>query len=151
LLRPLVVSWGWQALDPGPSPFQDYFTWTGTDDPSAYLSVPAAIAFQAEHDWPRVRAACHELAVAARERIAALTSLPPVCPATADCWAQMCVAPLPTAGLSRDELKRRLWKDYAVEVPIVEWQDQRFVRVSVQAYNSPRDVDRLLDGLIHLL
>ncbi|HEY7356456.1 MAG TPA: aminotransferase class V-fold PLP-dependent enzyme, partial [Ktedonobacterales bacterium] len=54
LLHPLVVSWGWQARSPGPSPFQDYFGWTGTSDPAAYLSVPAAIAFQARHDWPRV-------------------------------------------------------------------------------------------------
>jgi isopenicillin-N epimerase len=150
-LRPLVVSWGRQALDPGPSPFQDYFSWTGTDDSSAYLSVPAAIAFQAEHDWPRVPAACHELAAEALAGIAALTGLPPICPETATWWAQMCAAPLPTVGPSSEELKRRLWDDYAVEVPIVEWQGQRFVRISIQAYNSARDVDRLLEGLTHLL
>ena len=28
LLRPLAVSWGWEAERPGPSPFQDYFEWT---------------------------------------------------------------------------------------------------------------------------
>src|SRR5260221_8929116 len=44
LLQPLVVSWGWQARKPGPSPFLDYFEWIGTDDPAAFLSVPAAIA-----------------------------------------------------------------------------------------------------------
>jgi isopenicillin-N epimerase len=159
LLRPLVVSWGWEALDPTPSSFQDFFWWIGTDDPSAYLSVAAAIAFQAEHDWPRVRAACHRLAAEARARIASLTGLPPMSPEstmesgeeTHDWWAQMCIAPLPTTGLPAKELQRRLWDDYAVEVPIVEWQGHRFVRVSIQAYNSPRDVDRLLDGLAHLL
>ncbi len=36
-------------------------------------------------------------------------------------------------------------------MPIVAWQDRFFVRVSIQAYNSPRDVDRLLDGLARLL
>ncbi|HEV2239161.1 MAG TPA: aminotransferase class V-fold PLP-dependent enzyme, partial [Ktedonobacterales bacterium] len=55
LLRPLAVSWGWEAITPGPSRYQDYFEWTGTDDPAAYLSVPAAIEFQRRHDWPRVR------------------------------------------------------------------------------------------------
>ena len=51
-----MVSWGWQARDPGPSRFVDEQERQGTRDLAAYLSVPAAIEFQAEHDWPRVRA-----------------------------------------------------------------------------------------------
>lgn len=152
LLQPLIVSWGWQAREPGPSLFQDYFGWVGTDDPAAYLSVPDAIAFQAEHRWPEVRAACHVLANEARESLAALTNLPQICPGTADWWVQMCAVPLPnTESLPAKELQRRLWDEYAVEVPIVEWQGWRFVRVSIQAYNSPHDVARLLDGLAHFL
>ena len=152
LLQPLVVSWGWQAREPGPSPFQDYFRWIGTDDPAAYLSVPAAIEFQERHDWPRVRADCHQLAREARERLAALTGLPQICPDSAEWWGQMCAVPLPTqAELTAEALKRELWERQRVEVPIVEWQDHRFVRVSIQAYNSPRDVDRLVAGLSRFL
>ncbi len=148
LLQPLVVSWGWRAEEPGVSPFQDYFGWTGTDDPAAYLSVPAAIAFQQQHDWPTVRAACHTLAAQARERIAALTGLPPFCPDAPQWWAQMCVAPLPEGdGATR---KRRLWDEYQIEVPIVTWEGWQFVRVSIQAYNSQRDVDRLITALAEL-
>ena len=54
--------------------------WQGTRDPAAHLSVPAAIRFQAEHDWPRVRAECHELLREARRRIEELTGLPGICP-----------------------------------------------------------------------
>jgi isopenicillin-N epimerase len=151
LLYPLVVSWGWQARDPGPSPFQDYFEWIGTDDPAAYLSIPAAIAFEAEYEWPRVRAACHELAAEARQRIGALTDLAPMCPDTTDWWVQMCAIPLPVGGLPAEELKRRLYDDFQVEVPIVEWAGWRFVRVSIQAYNTRRDVDRLIAALRALL
>lgn len=152
LLEPLVVSWGWRARQPGPSPFQDYFEWTGTDDPAAYLSVPTAIAFQGQHDWPAVRAACHRLATEARERIAALTGLPHICPDTPGWWAQMFAAPLPLHDAAAAEtLKRRLWEEYQVEAPITEWRDQFLVRVSVQAYNSARDIDRLLAGLAQLL
>jgi isopenicillin-N epimerase len=64
----------------------------------------------------------------------------------------MCTVPLPIADTAEAEnLQRRLWEEEGVEVPIVAWQDRFFVRVSVQAYNSPRDVDRLLDGLARLL
>jgi isopenicillin-N epimerase len=152
LLQPLIVSWGWQARDPGLSPFQDYFSWIGTDDPSAYLSVAAAIQFQQEHDWPRVRKACHELARRARERIGELTGLPQVCPDSPEWWAQMCSVPLPSRKeIPAKTLHQRLWEDFQVEVPIVEWQGQCFVRVSIQAYNSTQDVDRLLIGLAHCL
>jgi isopenicillin-N epimerase len=152
LLQPLVVSWGWQAEEPGPSLFQEYFEWTGTADPAAYLSVPAAIAFQEEHDWRQVRAGCHALAAQARERVAALTGLEQICPDSLEWWGQMCTLPLPISdGAAGDALKRRLWEEYQVEVPIVEWQGRFFVRVSIQAYNSASDVDRLLDGLAHLL
>ncbi len=152
LLRPLVVSWGWEPREPGPSPFHDLFDWVGTDDPSAYLSVPAAIDFQAQFDWPRVRNACHALLREARERVGALTGLEQISPESREWWGQMCAIPLPADHpLTAEELQRRLWDDYQVEVPIPEWQERRFVRVSIQAYNSARDVDRLLDGLSHLL
>ncbi len=152
LLHPLVVSWGWEAEKPGPSPFQDYFEWTGTTDPAAYLSVPAAIAFQAQHDWPQVRAAAHALAGLARARVAALTGLGQISPDSTEWWGQMCALPLPIASHEAGEaLKRRLWDEYQIEVPIVNWQDRFFVRVSIQAYNSPADVDRLIEALAALL
>lgn len=152
LLQPLVVSWGWEPRKPGPSPFIDLFDWIGTDDPAAYLSVPAAVAYQAENDWPDVRAACHALAREARERIGALTGLPHICPDSPEWWAQMFAAPLPAeTGISAEELQRRLRDEFQVEVPITEWQGRRFVRVSIQAYNSAADVERLLQGLRSLL
>jgi isopenicillin-N epimerase len=151
MLQPLVVSWGWRAIVPGPSPFQDYFGWTGTSDPAPYLSAPAAITLQRENDWPSVRAQCHALGLAASQRIAALTGLPPISPDTPDWWMQMRAIPLPRTETPAQEIQRRLWDDYQIEVPIVDWQEHRFVRVSIQAYNTPRDVDRLVDALAAIL
>lgn len=148
-LDPLVISWGWKAERPGHSPFVDHFEWTGTDDPSAYLSVPAAIAFQREHRWPRVRAACHALARDARERVAALTGLPPIAPDSPDWWMQMCVLPLPPTDATA--LKARLWDDYQVEIPSLAFQGRNYVRISIQAYNDQEDVDRLVTGLKEVL
>lgn len=152
LLHPLVVSWGWEAREPGPSPFQDYFEWVGTDDPSAYLSVPAAIEFQARHDWPSVRAACHQLVRETRQRVGDMTGLPQISPDGDDWFGQMAAMPLPMReGVTVETLKDALWERNGVEVPITDWQGQRFVRVSIQAYNSAADVERLMEGLHALL
>ncbi len=152
LLKPLVVSWGWEPREPGPSPFIDFFDWIGTDDPSAYLSLPTAIAYQRDHAWPEARTACHKLARTAQAQIAAITGLQPISPEAPAWWSQMCVAPLPiNEKLSAKELQRHLWEEFQVEVPITDWQGRRFVRVSIQAYNSVADVERLLDGLQHFI
>jgi isopenicillin-N epimerase len=152
LLSPLVVSWGYEARRPSDSRFQDLFGWIGTDDPAAYLSVPAAIAFQVEHNWPSVRAAAHELVRRTRARIAALTGLPQIAPDSTEWWMQMCAMPIPLpAGTSAETFQARLWDDFQVEVPITEAGPWRFVRVSIQAYNSAADVDRLVEGLSQLL
>jgi isopenicillin-N epimerase len=99
-----------------------------------------------------VRAACHRLAAEACQRIAALTGLPQIAPDSPEWFAQMCVAPLPIADdVAMEEAKRRLWDEYQVEVPLVSWNSRRFVRVSIQAYNSHRDVDRWVEGLAALL
>lgn len=149
LLSPLVVSWGWEAEAPGASPFVDHFGWTGTADPAAYLSVPAAIAFQAANDWPAVRAACRDLLAAARRRVAELAGQGQICPDGPEWWAQLAAVPLPSCDPAA--LKARLWEEYGVEVPVVVWGGRPMVRVSVQAYNGPADVDRLVEGLGALL
>ncbi len=55
LVEPLVVSWGYESDNPGPSTFIDYNQWTGTRDIASFLSVPAAIQFQKTHHWDRVQ------------------------------------------------------------------------------------------------
>lgn len=148
-LDPLVVSWGYDA-DPGfrsGHRFIDYHEWQGTRDLSAFLAVPAAIQFMADNHWDQVRAACHQLAVETRQKIDQLTGLEPVC--TEDWLGQMFAARLPPVEIQN--LKERLYAEHRIEVPIMEWQGQPFIRVSIQAYNTPEDVDALMEGLAALL
>lgn len=145
LLEPLIISWGYKSDHPGPSLFLDHFEWQGTEDPAAYLSVPTAIAFQREHDWARVRTACHLIARDARERIGALTGLPQLAPDSPEWWQQMCTIPLPP--VEGEQIHDRLWNDYKIEIPAHLGPDGGRVRVSIQAYNSPKDVDRLVGAL----
>ncbi len=145
LLEPLIVSWGWQSEMPGPSPFVDQHEWQGTRDLAAFLSVPAAIQFQQENDWDQVRKVCHTLTVEAESRICALTSLPSLY--YDDTWfAQMSSARLP-AQTDVVTLKSRLYEDFHVEVPLMEWNDDKLIRISVQGYNTHEEVDLLLQAL----
>jgi isopenicillin-N epimerase len=149
LLEPLVVSWGWQSETPGPSRFVDEHQWQGTRDVSAYLAVPAAIEFMAEHRWDAVRPACHALVRHARRAIAELTGLEPICPDAPEWYAQMATMPLPPCDAQA--LMRRLYEEYRVEAPIITWGGRQFIRVSIQGYNTGDDVEALRAGLKALL
>jgi len=149
LVEPLVVSWGWQARDPGPSRFIDEQTRQATRDPAAYLAVPDAIAYQAERDWPRLRAECHELVRRARDGIAGLTGLPPLTDDSPVWFTQMATLPLPPCDPA--VLAARLRDEFRIEIPISTWQDRHFIRISVQGYNTRADVDALLRALAVLL
>jgi isopenicillin-N epimerase len=145
LLKPLVVSWGYKAEVPGPSQFVDHHEWWGTRDLAAFLSVPDAIKFQEEHDWYKVRTACHDLAQEAEERIRASTGLPSLYPD--DTWfCQFAAAPLPEST-DMQKLKTWLYARHRIEVPIIDWQGCKFVRVSIQGYNTHREVDVLVHAI----
>ncbi|NJN19180.1 MAG: aminotransferase class V-fold PLP-dependent enzyme [Oscillochloris sp.] len=149
LIDPLVVSWGYESRRPGASPFVDYFAWTGTADPAAYLSIPAAIAFQQQHDWAQVRTACRALLAEARTRITALSDQEAVCPDDPGWWQQLAIAPLPRCDA--EVLKQELYNRHQVEVPIIDWGGRQFVRISVQGYNTPDEIDRLEHGIRQLV
>ena len=151
LINPFVVSWG---TNPTPdmatgSRFVDILQWTGTKDPAAALTVPAAIQFMQDHDWDNVRCECHMLLRQAIERICDLIKLPLLYPLDSDFYSQMGIAPLPKSDLVT--LKTRLYDEYHVEVPLSQWQDRQFIRISIQGYNTQEDVEVLMGALKVLL
>jgi isopenicillin-N epimerase len=151
MIDPLVVSWGY---NPTPetttgSRFIDVLQWTGTKDPTAALTVPMAIEFMQEHNWNEVRLECHNLLRQGVERICDLTNMPPLYPLDSDFYGQMGIAPLPLSNVP--VLKRRLYDEYKIEVPLIQWQNKQFIRISVQGYNSQSDIDALLNALKILL
>jgi len=151
LINPLVVSWGY---NPTPetttgSRFIDILQWTGTKDPTAALTVPTALQFMKDHQWESVRCQCHLLLRQALERICDLTRLAPLYPLDSDFYSQMGIAPLPRSDLVI--LKSRLYDEYKIEIPLTEWQDRQFIRISIQGYNSQDDVDALVTALKILL
>ena len=151
LIEPLIVSWGYQ---PTPeiatgSRFIDLLQWTGTKDPTAALTIPNAIQFMKDHNWDSIRGECRQLLRQAIERICDLTQLPPLYPLDSDFYGQMGIAPLPNCDVVI--LKSRLYDEYKIEVPLTQWGDRQFIRVSIQGYNTQEDVDTLVRALEVLL
>jgi isopenicillin-N epimerase len=137
VLEPLIMSWDWE----GETEFAARHGWQGTRDPAAFLAVPDAIDFQAEHDWETVRRRCHELATVAQHGVAEFAGVkPPPGP-----FMQMSSAQLPPCD--PDEVQRRLLEDHAIEVPCREWEGYPLIRISCQAYNDEQDVERLFEAL----
>jgi isopenicillin-N epimerase len=152
LVEPLIVSWGYHATSQTTrgSQFLDYLGWTGTVDPAACLSVPAAIEFMQEQHWDQVRQECHSLLWSTLQRICVLVQMEPLYPLDSDLYHQMGIAPLP-ASTDIATLKTRLYAEQRVEVPFIDWNGRKFVRISVQGYNTREDLDALCVGLQNLL
>lgn len=144
------------------TPFQALFDWTGTDDVTAALSVPAAIAAvggMLEGGWRAVMAHNHALALQARQvlrdALGAYRPDPgPLCPDSM--IGSLAAVPLPpapafrpAAPLDMDPLQQRLRTIHRIEVPIVHWpgDGHRLVRVSAQLYNDIDQYHRLAAAL----
>jgi isopenicillin-N epimerase len=150
LVKPLIVSWGYESETPSQSKFVDEHEWQGTRDIAAFLTVPQAIAYQQEQDWVKVRSACHQLAVEAWYRIHDVTKMNPL-HADPEIWfAQMAVASLPV-DTDIVSLKQKLYDDYKIEIPVIAWDEKKLIRLSVQGYNTKRDIKHLLCALKKLL
>lgn len=141
-IEPLIISWGWH--DDGS--FVAKNQKQGTRDPAAYLSVPAAIKFQRDHEWDAVRERCRLMVIEARQRLAILLHQPMIAP---ESWlGQMFTMPIPPCDA--EAVKIRLYDDYGVEVPVVRWKNGEGLRVSIQGYNTRDDLERLYRALAEI-
>jgi isopenicillin-N epimerase len=80
-VRPLAISHGANDPDPTRSAFRKEFDWTGTDDPTPWLAIPAALDLVGgllPGGWPAVMAANRSLALRGRDALlAALAGIEP--------------------------------------------------------------------------
>ena len=138
LLEPLAVSWDWPAGE-----WAERFRWTGTHDPSSHLAVPAAIDFQAAHDWDAVRSRCHDLAARAARELSDL-GMEPLAASDGE-FVQMVAVRLPPCDA--EALTVRLFRERRIEVLAQTWQGSPILRVSFQGYNDESDLDALVTAL----
>lgn len=150
-LMPTTISHGANSKRKDLSRFRLLFDWTGTADPSAALSVPAALAFLpslAREGWPGIMAANRALALRARDILCETLGLD--APAPEGMLGSLAAVVLPGAPADAtdgqiDPLQESLWQEERIEVPVFPWGDpaMRILRVSVQIYNSSQEYERL--------
>jgi isopenicillin-N epimerase len=157
---PTVISHGWnRVFRPSASRLHALFDWAGTSDPTAWLSVPDAIATVGgllPGGWPEVMARNHELALAARDLLSAALGV--AAPAPDEMIGAMAALPLPESSpagrailsdwADEDPLGDRL-RRRGIEVPVMPWPapPRRLLRVSAQLYNRLEDYERLAEAV----
>jgi isopenicillin-N epimerase len=146
-VKPVVVSWGKDGDDPSPSEFIQNFQWQGTRDMSAFLTIPTAINFYIKEIRP-YQESCKKIIQDTYSEFPSVLNTEPIS-AGREWLAQLVAHPLPKNIPSN--LKKRLWEEYQIEIPVFEWSGQEFVRVSIQVYNTQKDVDLLMSALRSLI
>jgi len=148
LIDPLVVSWGWGENCPyeNDSQFLAVLEWTGTIDPAAYLSVPAAIEFQDKNHWKDVREKCRVLLIETLTKIEEMTGMPSIYRDNPENPIQLGAAELPP-GYPCAQLQSWLYEEYKIEIPVIDWEGRWFIRPSIQGYNTREELELLVEAV----
>ena len=145
-MESLIISWGWgKSGTISPSTFIERNEWQGTRDIAPFLSVPAAIEFQAANNWDERRKQCHALLSELRTRARELTGFEPLSPDDSSWFSQMMTFEIPVEDAQA--FTRGLYDNYQIEIPGVGWGGRSFLRCSFQVYNDQDDLNTLMNAL----
>jgi isopenicillin-N epimerase len=156
-LQPLQVSWGWypttQTLDErdefGSTPRIRRLEFEGTRDLCPWLAVPAAIDFQSQIGFERIRERMRALVHHVRRSLTGLIGLIPATPESSELSGAMMAFELP-GGIDPVRLRAGLW-ERLIELPVVERPDRLLIRTSTHFYNTTDEIDRLAEALTDVL
>ena len=155
-VRPTSISHGATSDRRDRSRYLIEFDWTGTDDPTAILSVPESLRVMAslvDGGWPEIRRRNRVLALQARDIL--IEALGIEKPAPDEMIGSMAAVPIPDSPydthslFGNDPVQDILFDKYRIEVPVMLWpkHPKRVLRVSAQLYNEPAEYERLADAL----
>lgn len=154
-IRPLTISHGTNSPRTDKTRFQLEFDWTGTDDPTAYMCVPEAIAFMGSllpGGWTELMQQNHQLVLQGRQLLCEALEVQP--PSPEEMIGSMAVVPLPTTWEKRDfmSIHDELFDKFGIEVQLIPWPEKPrlLVRISAQIYNTLEQYEylaKVLKGL----
>ncbi|MFI5380779.1 MAG: aminotransferase class V-fold PLP-dependent enzyme [Tepidisphaerales bacterium] len=125
--------------------FTREFAWQGTRDLSAWFAIPAAIDFLAQFGHDAVRRHNFELCRWAHELLCTRLAVEPISPLDGRLLGSIATVRLPARrdGSHWPDFQQRLYDEHRIEVPLVWWNEQAFVRTSSHIYNRPEEYERL--------
>jgi isopenicillin-N epimerase len=156
-LHPAVISHGYNSQRPRKRWLEE-IDWQGTDDPTPWLCVPAALRFVGslvEGGWPAVRARNRALALRGREILCTALDVP--VPAPESMIGTLAAVPLwdgdgapPSSALYADPLQVALLDEDRIQVPMPPWPGppKRLVRISAHLYNRVEEYEALAAALV---
>jgi isopenicillin-N epimerase len=145
LFDPLVVSWGYNALFPSHSQFLDYHQLQGTRDFSAFLTIPDAIQFMKENNWPRVAKHYQQMVQDNAPAFCELLDAKPIAPVNDDFILQLYSAEIKTK--EPEKLHDHFFNEYKIQIPVMRQNDKVYLRYSLNALNTQADLDKLFDAV----
>jgi isopenicillin-N epimerase len=125
------------------------FDWTGTKNPVPYLAINKAIDFHRSLDSSKLMSYIHDLAIEARHMIADELKIEILIP-------ERLIGSLIALQMPGDyqidhqltaALRKRLFEDYKIEMPFIEFDGKLFFRFSAQVFNEMDDYKKLLTAL----
>ena len=156
-IDPLVISWGWESETPSSSKFLDYHQYQGTNDVSAYLTIPTILDFFKKHHWFEIQNKCHELVLEAKNMLHDYNQDFYSTTNNENHFGQMLsfkinqnskllneVTIKPSKIL---EIQTTILNHSNIRIPIIVWENQVFTRISIQAYNTIDDVKAMIQML----
>ena len=154
---PLVISHGAGYGSTGDERFRDMFDWTGTADPTPFLSVPTAIEVvggMLDGGWPAIRDRNQRVALHMRDRLEEAFGLIPTAPP--DLTGSMVSFVLPArwrgSSVPREAAREFQWRlndEFGVVVGAAprRYSDDVFLRVSAHLHTGEDTVERLVSAL----
>ncbi len=137
-----------------------FYEFEGTRNYCPWLTVPAALAFQEKIGFGEIRVRNESLVKYVRALLGDELGLEVNTPRHEELHGFMTAfwvvggrgqESCPQRAVRAVELRKGLWEQFRVEVPVVERPDGLLVRASTHFYNTEAEIDRLAAALQALL
>ncbi len=127
------------------------FDWQGTRDVSAWLAAADAVRLGETVGWKRIRNHNHALVTWMHSTLVEQLGVEPLSPIDGSMLGSMATVMLPRICPQNSDdclvLRDTIYEQFALEVPIFEFQGKGMLRVSAQLYSKKVDIDLLLKAL----
>ena len=134
----------------GESPYATLFSWEGTKDYAAFLSMPSALTFRATYGEENIMSYTRNLAAEGGALLAEALGTRMLVPQ--ELLSSMVNVEVPTnTSNCNPGFSKALLDEYNTYVPVVVKSDRCWVRVSAQIYTEISDFQYIADSIIAIL